>query len=129
MVTAFLRPGARPPIGPGQFSGEERESGQKYHFFGGFKMKDSQKQTRAAFVRSAVLLPALAGMLAQPSLAQTAKGSKSQFKYQDTPSGGKQCSKCTFFIAGKSATADGTCKIVEGDISPKGYCIAYAAKS
>jgi hypothetical protein len=88
------------------------------------------KLTRATFVSSVVLLPALAASLcAIPAQAQAPKGSKTQFKYQDTPKDGKQCSTCTFFIAGKTPTANGTCKIVQGDISPKGYCIAYSAKS
>jgi L-lactate utilization protein LutC len=92
-------------------------------------MKDRQKLTRATFVRSAVLLPALAAVVGSESFAQTVKESKSQAKYQSTPNGSKQCSKCTFFIAGKSATANGSCKIVQGDISPKGYCALYSAKS
>jgi hypothetical protein len=92
-------------------------------------MREVEKLTRATFVRSAVLLPALAAVVGSESLAQTAKGSKAQFKYQDSPNGKKQCSNCTFFIAGKTSTANGTCKIVQGDISPNGYCIAYSAKS
>ncbi|MBV8373898.1 MAG: high-potential iron-sulfur protein [Candidatus Eremiobacteraeota bacterium] len=92
-------------------------------------MRDRQQLTRATFVRSTLVLPALAALLGGESFAQTAKGSKAQFKYQDSPNGDKQCSKCTFFIPGKTATANGTCKIVQGDISPKGYCVAFAAKS
>jgi High potential iron-sulfur protein len=92
-------------------------------------MKDREELTRATFVRSALLLPALAALAGSETFAQTAKGTKAQFKYQDTPNGKKQCSNCTFFIPGKTATANGTCKIVQGDISPKGYCIAYSAKS
>ena len=94
-------------------------------------MKDTSKRlTRAEFVGSAVVLPALAGLFAVSTTAPAAaKGSQAQFKYQTTPSGSKQCSNCTFFIAGKTATANGTCKVVDGDISPKGYCIAYSAKS
>jgi len=87
-----------------------------------------KKLTRATFVSSVVLLPALAASLT-PALAQAPSGTKTQFKYQDTPKDGHQCSGCTFFIAGKSATASGTCKIVKGDISPKGWCQAWSAKS
>ena len=92
------------------------------------KHNDSGKVSRGTFV-AAIALPALAAAMGAVSDAQAAKGSKDQFKYQATPNGGKQCSNCTFFISGKTATAYGTCKIVEGDISPKGYCIAYSAKS
>lgn len=94
-------------------------------------MKDSSKRlTRGEFVgAAAVVLPALAGLMAATSAPAAAKGSQAQFHYQDTPKDGKQCSGCTFFIPGSSATANGSCKIVDGTISPKGYCIAYAAKS
>ncbi len=92
-------------------------------------MNHSSKLTRGQFVGAAVVLPALAGLLAASTAPAAAKGSQAQFKYQSTPSGSKQCSNCTFFIAGKTATANGSCKIVDGTISPKGYCIAYSAKS
>ena len=93
-------------------------------------MNDIEKLTRARFVKAAIVLPALAAAVASvPAQAQAPNGTKAQFKYQDTPKNGKQCSGCTFFIAGKTPTANGTCKIVKGDISPKGYCIAWAAKS
>lgn len=96
-------------------------------------MNDSPKRpTRGEFVKSAVVLPALAGLLftaATATPARAAKGSQAQFKYQNKPNGSKKCSNCTFYIAGKSATANGTCKIVEGSISPNGYCIAYSPKS
>lgn len=91
-------------------------------------MNGQDKLSRAAFVRAAVILPALAGALGTAAVAQAPHGTKAQFKYQTTPKGSDQCSNCTFFVAGKTATANGTCKIVQGDISPKGYCIAWSAK-
>jgi hypothetical protein len=92
-------------------------------------MKNSDKLSRATFMRAAVILPALAGAMGTLAGAQAPHGTKAQFKYQSTPNGSKQCSNCTFFIAGKTPTANGTCKIVQGDISPKGYCIAWSAKT
>ena len=85
---------------------------------------DSSNLTRGQFVGAA----ALAGLFAASTAPAPAKGSQAQFKYQSKPNGSKQCSNCTFFIPGKSATANGTCKLVDGVISPKGYCIGYAAK-
>ena len=61
--------------------------------------------------------------------AQQTKLSQMLSKYQDTPKNGQQCSKCSLFIPGSSATANGTCKLVDGSISPKGWCTAFAAKS
>lgn len=92
-------------------------------------MTDSAKGlTRAKFVQGTIVLPALAGLLAAGTLPAQAKGSKAQFKYQTTPNSGHKCSQCTFFIAGTSATANGTCKIVDGSISPNGWCTAFSAK-
>ncbi|HEY1655921.1 MAG TPA: high-potential iron-sulfur protein [Candidatus Tumulicola sp.] len=93
-------------------------------------MTDSEKGfTRGEFVQRAVALPAFAALLASATAPALAKGSQAQYKYQSKPNGSKKCSNCTFYIAGKSATANGSCKIVEGTISPNGYCIAYSAKT
>jgi hypothetical protein len=58
-----------------------------------------------------------------------AKGTQAQFKYQSKPNGTQMCSGCSLFIPGKTATAAGTCKIVAGNISPHGWCTAFAAKT
>ena len=90
----------------------------------------SKKLTRTEFVQGAIVLPALAGLFyASAAPARAAKGSKTQYKYQDKPNGSKKCSNCTFYIPGSSPTASGTCKIVDGSISPNGYCIAWSAKT
>ena len=92
-------------------------------------MKDPQsKLTRRDALQGIVVLPALVGLLASTSAIAEAKGSKTQFKYQDHPNGGKKCSGCRFFTPGKPATANGTCSVVSGAISPNGWCIAFAAK-
>lgn len=83
---------------------------------------------RAAFLGKAALLPVLAVLLDATARAQ-AKASKDAMHYQSTPNNGMQCSGCKHFQPGKDATADGSCDIVDGDISPHGYCIAYTAKS
>ena len=44
------------------------------------------------------------------------KVSKELAKYQDSPKDGHKCSECAFFEAPKS------CKAVDGDISPDGWC-------
>jgi len=62
------------------------------------------------------------------SAAET-KLAKSVVQYEDV---GKQkdadCDDCAQFIPGKSANGMGSCKIVEGEISPHGHCIAFTAK-
>lgn len=89
----------------------------------------SRRITRREFVAGAIVLPALAGAILSATTAAQAKGSQAQFKYQDKPNNGHKCSACSFFIPGKPTTRDGTCKIVEGGISPNGWCTAFAPKS
>lgn len=85
--------------------------------------------TRKAFLGTAVVLPALAGLLAAPALADASKSSQASMHYQNSPNNGKQCSGCSFFIPGSSATANGSCKVVDGTIAPTGYCMAFTPKS
>ncbi|HEY1654888.1 MAG TPA: high-potential iron-sulfur protein [Candidatus Tumulicola sp.] len=89
--------------------------------------ESTSHQSRKAFLEAAIALPALAGLLAAPAAADASKSSQASMQYQPTPKDGKHCSGCNFFIPGDSATANGTCKIVEGSIAPTGYCIAYSA--
>jgi High potential iron-sulfur protein len=92
-------------------------------------MKDlDQRVSRSEFVRGIVILPALAGLLVAGTVPAEAKGSQASFKYQTKPNGTKKCSNCSLFVPGKTATANGSCKVVDGTISPNGYCIAYSAK-
>lgn len=49
--------------------------------------------------------------------AGAGKLSQAQARYQDHPNGDQQCANCTNFNAG-----DNTCKAVEGQISPQGWC-------
>lgn len=73
---------------------------------------------------------ALGGLIPETKAhAQAGKVSKTVAKYQDEPHGAQRCDGCMQFIPGKTPTADGTCKIVQGGISPKGWCMFFAAKS
>jgi hypothetical protein len=60
-------------------------------------------------------LIALAGE-AEAKLAMTA------VKYQPDPKDGKQCDGCNFFVAPNS------CKMVDGDIAPTGWCSLWVKK-
>jgi len=57
------------------------------------------------------------------------KATQASMRYQNTPNGSMHCALCKFFIPGQGANANGSCQIVEGSISPNGYCMAFAAKS
>ena len=91
--------------------------------------KSPDHQTRRDFVRNAAL-PIVGTMLFAAATANaSAKGSQAQFKYQTKPNGSKKCSGCKFFVKGKTATANGSCTLVDGSISPNGNCIAYQPKT
>ena len=98
-------------------------------------------------------LLALAGVaaLAPADMAVAAgKVGKAAAKYQDTPKNGQMCGTCKFYIPpggragdgmmggrmmgegmmggrmGPGMMAAGTCQVVEGRVSPHGWCILYA---
>ena len=54
--------------------------------------------------------------------AQQKKVSQAQAQYQDKPKNDQQCDNCMQFEAPSS------CKLVEGTISPKGWCLFYVKK-
>lgn len=61
-----------------------------------------------------------------PAPAAAAKVSKQDFMYQDHPKEGKSCSGCRMFTA--AANGKGVCALVEGDVQPNGWCMAYSAR-
>ncbi len=77
----------------------------------------------------AIILPALAAAFGvSATTTAEAKSSKSAVKYQNTPKGSQKCSGCKFFVPGKTSSAMGSCSIVNGSISPNGWCVAYTKK-
>lgn len=76
-------------------------------------------ETKRSLLRAAWL--GVAGLLSLPLRAVAAdKSSKQQAEYQDSPKGIQMCATCTLFDAPHS------CKVVDGDISPNGWCKLYA---
>lgn len=68
-----------------------------------------------------------------PVVAFAAKNDamRNSMKYKDSPEGDKNCANCQQFVPGKTAADQGGCKIFPGDteVSPKGYCVAWAKKA
>lgn len=68
-----------------------------------------------------------------PVVAIAAKNDtmRTSIKYTDSPDGEKRCAECSQFIPGKTPKDMGGCKILPGDteVSPNGYCIAWAKKA
>lgn len=56
--------------------------------------------------------------------AMPVKTPPANVKYQTQPKDGQKCSDCVNFIAESN-----TCKLVEGQISPDGWCILWAKKT
>lgn len=76
--------------------------------------------TRRTMLRM-TLAAATVGVAGRASAQQ--KIAPNLVQYQDTPKGALECDKCVQFVA------PAACKIVDGKISPKGYCVAYAPKT
>ena len=53
----------------------------------------------------------------------TRKTAKDAVKYQESPKDGQKCADCNFF------QAPGSCTVVDGTISPNGWCMLYSKKS
>ena len=84
--------------------------------------------TRKEALTNLLVLPALASALAIGTTTIARADSRTQLKYQSTPKGNQKCSACALFVPGKTATADGTCKVITGAISPNGWCTAFSAR-
>ncbi len=56
--------------------------------------------------------------------AAAAKVSQASVQYQSQPKGELKCGDCTNFIAGSN-----TCKLVDGQVSPGGWCVLWAKKA
>lgn len=52
--------------------------------------------------------------------AESRKSSQAQAQYQGHPKGDQKCGKCLNFVAGSN-----TCKVVEGQVSPDGWCMFW----
>jgi hypothetical protein len=89
--------------------------------------------SRRAVIRAGMSLlgtgvVACAGMAAAraqtaPAGGDTQKLAQSAVQYQTHPNNGQLCSICVNFIAPNQ------CKLVQGPISPVGWCVAYAPKA
>jgi len=68
--------------------------------------------------------PAAQAPMESAAPAAPAKVSQASVQYQTQPKDGKTCADCMHFIAESN-----TCKLVEGDISPTGWCALWAKKA
>jgi hypothetical protein len=88
-------------------------------------MDDNRTLSRRRLLKGAALLAGAsltASMVPGNDALAQQKVSKETAKYQDKPSADKQCSNCAQFIPNNG------CKLVEGTVSPQGYCILWQKK-
>jgi hypothetical protein len=87
--------------------------------------ESSRREALAQTVRIVVGTAAAVALTALPRPAH-AKAAKADFFYQDKPKEGKSCMSCRLFVAAEGG--NGTCAVVEGVISPNGWCMAYSPR-
>ena len=87
-------------------------------------MDEQSKRSRRSWLKGAVLMATgtLAASVIPVKQAYAQKASKEAMKYQDMPKDGQKCSDCVYFVA-----PDG-CGVVDGKISPNGWCVLYNKK-
>ena len=85
-----------------------------------------QSISRRNVLRGATVLASGAALVAgslAPACAQSGKMTQLAAAYQNGPKNGQKCLDCSFFIQPQA------CKLVEGTISPVGWCKFYAKKA
>jgi hypothetical protein len=88
-------------------------------------MDEQAKLSRRSILRGAMLLAGgtLAAGVIQIKPAYAQKAGKEAVKYQESPKDAQKCSDCTYFQAPSG------CGVVDGTISPNGWCSLYNKKS
>lgn len=79
--------------------------------------------SRRSLLRGAAVAVGGAAVLAGTVMPAEAKMAQAAAGYQDKPNGDKSCASCALF------KAPNACTLVDGTISPTGYCRFYAKKS
>ena len=93
--------------------------------------------TRRTWLKELAAFSAVGMPLILASTAAKAKASKAAVHYQDQPNGMQMCHRCKFYIGCRGGMMGGgmmrggmmgagACEVVEGRISPMGYCDLYA---
>ncbi len=82
---------------------------------------DSRKDASPTSTAPASSPPTGSGSTAAPA---SAKATQASVQYQSQPKGEEKCADCQHFIA-----ASNTCALVEGQISPDGWCSLWTRKT
>ncbi len=99
--------------------------------------------SRRAWLGRIAALAGMAGLSLHRAGATTPKATKEAAHYQHRPNNGRMCSMCKYFISpggtagsgmmggtmGSGMMQSGSCQLVQGRISPMGYCDFYTPVS
>ena len=83
---------------------------------------DTSNKSRRTVIRTGLGLVAAGAAAITSARAQDQKIAQALVQYQEMPKDGAECDKCVNWVAPNA------CKIVEGQINPKGWCVAYGPK-
>ena len=89
-------------------------------------MPKSRKLSRRSLLRNiGIGVPTVAALTLASVESSLADGKipKSQARYQTSPNGDRRCANCTHF------TSPSSCDIVDGDVSPQGWCQFFGQKT
>ena len=75
---------------------------------------------RRSWIFAALAAATGGGLAATSGCLAAAKMSKQEAEYQDSPKDIRMCATCTLFEPPRA------CKVVEGEVSPTGWCKAFA---
>lgn len=109
----------------------------EYHLIRGLiTMVNETKRSRRNVLKAGVTALAVLPLAGFPHLASAAQNAsvRKALKFQETPSGDKQCSGCVNFVPNKDKPGNNDdvngCKLYPGDteIPPHGYCVGFVAK-
>lgn len=90
---------------------------------------DEHLKSRRRLLKQAAAVPIVVTLAAaQSGAARAGTAAKADFHYQDHPNEGHECASCAAFTAPPSGSADGSCSIVAGAVSPHGWCMAFSNK-
>lgn len=87
----------------------------------GKREADMDGISRRAWLGGAAMVVGV-GATCMMATSAAAKTSQKDAKYQDKPQGSDKCSGCTQF------QAPDACQVVDGKISPEGWCQLFAKK-
>ena len=78
-------------------------------------------RARRQFLRRTTVWLVAVPALAAAGAARANKADKADLSYRDKPgANGKRCGSCASFVAPRA------CRVVDGDVSPDGWCVAYS---